>query len=240
MKQLLVLLLSLALLQPAHSQEASGPYPRTINVNGSAELEVVPDEIYVQVKLKEYDKKGSGRIGIDRIKSEFLAKLRQAGLPDSAISIAAYEGSDGEIWWKKKKKDPQMVASISYQLKLNSSAKVDQVVDLLDDDATEDFRIVRTSHSRIQEFRKQLKIAAVKAAKEKAQYLAAAIGEQVGEAVRVNEPNEIMYPVNPYYNTLMNTAENARLDAGQGAEQQQVDFKKIKLKFEVNALFALK
>lgn len=240
MKQLLFLVLTLALLQQAHSQNVVNPFPRTINVNGSAEMEVVPDEIYVHVHLKEYEKKGSGKISIDKIKSDFLAQLRQIGIPDSAISIASYEGSDGTIWWKRKKKDPQMFASITYQLKLNSSARVDQVVNLLDDDATQNFQIVRTSHSKILEYRKQLKIAAVKAAKEKAQYLAAAIDEQVGPAISVQEPADvsIVYARPNVYGNMM--LENAKLDMETVADAQGPDFKKIKLKFEVNAVFALK
>lgn len=241
MKQLLFLVLAFGLIHKAHSQNAVNPFPRTINVTGSAEMEVVPDEIYVHVHLKEYEKKGSGKISIDKIKTDFLAQVRQIGIPDSAVSIASYEGNDGNIWWKKKKKDPQMFASITYQLKLNSSAKVDQLVNALDDDATENFQIVRTSHSKILEYRRQLKIAAVKAAKEKAQYLAGAIDEKVGEAIIVNEPAEMnIYQPNPYGNMMMNKLENASLDAGSAAPAQAPDFKKIKLKFEVNAVFALK
>jgi len=42
---------------------------------------------------------------------------------------------------------------------------MDALVDKLDDDATQSFLIVSTSHSKITEFRKQLKIQAIKAAK---------------------------------------------------------------------------
>ena len=43
------------------SQNDKNPYPKTITVTGSAEMEIIPDEIYVQVHLKEYDKKGDGK-----------------------------------------------------------------------------------------------------------------------------------------------------------------------------------
>jgi len=45
------LLLSISLVaqnQPS-SQPGCFPFPKTISVNGSAEMEVIPDEIYVQV-----------------------------------------------------------------------------------------------------------------------------------------------------------------------------------------------
>jgi uncharacterized protein YggE len=47
------------------------PYPKTITVNGVAEMELVPDEIYVYVDLKEYDKKGAGKVALEKIKADF-------------------------------------------------------------------------------------------------------------------------------------------------------------------------
>jgi uncharacterized protein YggE len=111
------------------------------------------------------------------------------GIPENDISIQGYQGWDGNYWWYKKhnKKNPDMMASIIYQVKLSSTRKMDELVAKLDDEATENFSIARVSHSKIQDYKKQLKIEAVKAAKEKASYLADAIGEKAGEAVTINE-----------------------------------------------------
>ena len=46
---------------------------RTITVTGISEMEIVPDEIYVQVELKEYTKKNGDKIDITFIKNNFLA-----------------------------------------------------------------------------------------------------------------------------------------------------------------------
>ena len=219
------------------AQNEKNPYPRTITVSGSAETELVPDEIYVQVDLKEYEKKGVGKISIDAIKNTFLANARSLGIPDSAISIAAYDGQNGNPWWKKKKKQDELLASISYLVKLKKSTQVDELVQKLDDNATQNFYIQRTSHSRLAEWRRQLKIQAVKAAKDKAGYLAAAIDEKIGEAVAINEPSEFYIP---YYNLRpSNTAMRDRAEAAP-VEEAQVDFTKIKLKYEVTVVFALK
>ncbi len=233
MKKLFILILSTISLG-AFSQQIANPFPKTINVNGSAEMEVIPDEIYVQVDLKEYQKKGDGKVSIDKIKADFLTNARKIGIPDSAISIASYEGYNGYPWWKKKKKDPEMFASIAYQVKLNSSYKLDQLVNLLDDDATNNFQIVRTSHSKIVEFREQLKIAAIKAAKQKAGYLAAAIDENLGPAITINEPGDATV----YYYSRMKS--NVEMSQAATDPAMAMDFKKIKLKFDVNVVFALK
>ena len=243
MKQLLFLLVATGLVYAAGAQTltpAPNPYPRTITVSGSAEMEVIPDEIYVQIDLREYQKKGDPKVSIDQIKNDFLRDLKSIGIPDSAVSIASYEGYSGHIWWVRRKKDPELYATISYQIKFNNSYKLDELVPLLDDDATQNFQIVRTSHSKIQEFKKQLKIQAVKAAKEKAIYLTDAINEKVGEAITISEPADI----STYYfsrGTLEKDKYSSNVQVrGETQEQPGIDFKRIKLKFDVTVLFALK
>jgi uncharacterized protein YggE len=221
----------------SRAQTIANPYPKTITVTGSAEMEIVPDEIYVIVDLKEYEKKGQGKVSIDKIRQDFLAAVRSLGLPDSSVSIAAYDGYNGNPWLRKKNKKDELYASISYQVKLKNAAQVDQLVDQLDDNATNNFYIARTSHSKLEEFKKNLKIQAVKAAKEKAIYLAEAINERVGEAVTINEPNEYFQP---YYNTVANVRMLKQANAESVNDQQQADFKKIKLKYDVTVVFALK
>ena len=96
MKKIIMLpLLMIIVLSSFAQNTVANPYPRTITVNGSAELEIVPDEIYVQVVLKEYEKKGSGKISIDKIRQDFLTAVRSLGLPDSAVSVSAYDGYNG-------------------------------------------------------------------------------------------------------------------------------------------------
>ena len=224
----------------SNGQEVAGIRQKTINVAGSAEMEVVPDEIYVQIELREYDKKGGGKIDIDRIKDDFLKAAIGTGLSETDISVQGFQGSDGSYWWykKNKKKNPDLKASITYQVKVATTKKMNELVQKLDDEATQNFFISRVSHSKIQEFKKQLKIQAVKAAKDKANYLAEAINEKAGEALTINEPNEITaYPHPVYANSRMKM--ESLQDASGGEQAPDIDFKKIKLQFEVNVVFAL-
>ena len=237
MNRFFILTMMVLFFTASHAQQAVvNPYPKTITVNGSAELEVVPDEIYVMVDLKEYEKKGSGKVSIDRIRQDFLVAVRSLGLPDSAVSVAAYDGYNNP-WLRKKNKKTELYASITYQVKLRNTAQIDQLVDKLDDNATNNFYIARTSHSKLAEIRKNLKIQAVKAAKEKAGYLAESINEQIGVAVTINEPNEYFQP---YYNTMANVRMQKMEAMDQAAVEPQADFIKMKLKYDVTVVFALK
>jgi hypothetical protein len=68
-----------------------------------------------------------------------------------------------------------------------------------------------------------------------------AIGEGLGDAITINEPNE-----ESNYNLVLNNTSNISLKemkvTGYGVvnESPAIDFKKIKLKYDVAVVFALK
>ncbi len=241
MKQIFCIAILVFLINLVSGQQVTdkvSPFPKTITVTGSSEMEITPDEIYVVVDLQEYQKKGQDKTSIEKIKSAFLQKCKALGIPDSAITIASYYGYNN--YWQKKKEQIQLYSSISYQVKFSNSIDIDKLVNTLDDEATQNFRIIKTTHSNIKEFRKQLKILAIKAAKEKGIYLTEAIDEKLGEAVTISEQDET-----GYYNFFANQYQFANSysntqAAGPGNSDAATDFSKIKLRLEVNVVFALK
>ena len=141
MKQILFITILIILVSHSYGQhvtDKTDPFPKTITVTGSSEMEIIPDEIYVVVDLREYEKKGQGKTDIETIKSFFLQNCKDIGLPDSAITIASYEGYNNP--WLRKKKKADLYSSISYQIKFNKSSDIDKLVDKLDDDPTQNFR----------------------------------------------------------------------------------------------------
>ena len=225
---------------------ANNPFPKTISVSGSAEMEIIPDEIYVNIDLREYQKKGDDKKDLETIKTNFLESCRAVGIADSVISIVSYSGFNNYYFMKKKKRSPDLFATITYQVKFKSSDLMDRLVEKLDDDATQNFLIVATSHSRMTEYRKQLKIKAVQAAKDKGIYLTEAIGEKLGEAIKINEPGEPdLVDGNGVANDNIRLRGRSSINNYCKAEPfspkvQEVDFKKIRLRFEVEVEYALK
>jgi uncharacterized protein len=240
MKKTIFILLSFLTVFTVNAQEFFNRQ-RVINVQASAETEVTPDEIYVQVLLQEYDKKGtSKKVDINTIKNEFLSRMKKLGFTEKEISVQSYSGSDGNYWYwyKKNKKNPDLKASINYLIKLGSVKQIEQVVQNLDDEATQNFFIQKVTHSKIEDYKQQLKAQALKQAREKANFLAETLGAQVGDVLQINEPQEIMYGPYVYKDAMraqraeaMNAAEEPALD---------VDFKKIKIRFEAPVSFLLK
>lgn len=237
MKKMMIVFAACIIAAQAMAQEVK-PVQRTISVNGSSQMEITPDEIYVQVDLREYNKKNGDKIDINSIKNNFLAACKSIGLTDKDVTVQSYQGYDNNYWVtkKSKKQNPDLKSSISYWIKVSSTEKLDELVDKMDDEATQNFFIAKTAYSKMDELKKDMKIAAVKAAREKAIYLSEAIGEHIGEAITINDPVEINDTPRPYYANVM--MKEASGDAA--APAMNVDFKKIKIQFEVSVVFALK
>jgi uncharacterized protein len=246
MKTLLLSAILLVTLQAlAQQQPTCNPFPKTITVTGSAEMNIIPDELYVNIHLREYQKKGEDKKEIEAIKTSFLEQCTAVGIADSLISIVSYTGYSDYYWTKKrKKKSPEMFADIVYQVKFKTTAKMDELVEKLDDEATQNFYVARVSHSKIIEFRKQLKVKAIQSAKDKGIYLTEAINEKLGAAVKIVEPKEsgVDEMLTGRANGIVgsNSYSQAKMENyGYDNKSTGIDFKKIKLRFEVEVLFAV-
>jgi len=237
MKKIILALSASLCLMMAHAQVVDNTIKqRTINVTGSAELQITPDEIYVDIELREYNKKNGDKIDIESIRNQFLTAVKSMNIADTDVVVQGYSGWDGNYWWynKNKKKNPDMKAGITYEVKVKTVDEMDKLVDKLDDEATQNFYISRTSHSNMDSIKRDLKIQAIKAAKYKASYLAEALGDNVGNALIINDPNESGDSPRPMYANMMMKAEAS--DAGSA---MNVDFKKMKIEMTVNVTFEL-
>lgn len=208
---------------------------KTITVTGTAEREIVPDQIYFNVVLKEYMKDKS-KIGMEKIEKDFMKAIQDAGIPITDVTI---EQVYGQRWRQKRKSDAEFLSSKSFLVKVSNPNIMDDVMDKVNPEAIENVEISHYDHSKMTEFKKELKIEAVKAAKEKAGYLLGAINEQLGEAIEVSE-YDISY--GPVYNNFANVRAQVSYDAVYegGESYPQAGFKKIKISYSVTVKFRIK
>jgi uncharacterized protein YggE len=236
MKKILLALSASFCLLITKAQTMNGTVKqRTINVTGHAETEITPDEIFVQVELREYNKKNSEKVDIQTIINQFLAAAKSMNIADTDVVVQGYSGWDGNNWWyaKNKKKNPDLKAGVTYEVKVKSVDEMDQLVDKLDDQATQNFYISRTSHSNIDNIKKGLKLQALKNAKQEAEYLSSAYGDQVGDALTISDFNESSDYPRPMYKAA------TAMMADAAAPAMNVEFKKIKIAMNINVTFEL-
>lgn len=209
---------------------------KKISVTGMAELEVEPDEISVVIELREYYK-DKQKIDIEPIKKQFMDACVKAGIADDNIRLQNVGGYNvNNFWDRKKRKDPDFFASVSYIVKIGNTKIMDQLIARLDENATVNLYVSKLSNSKENEYRKTIKQDALKNAREKAIYMCDAIGEKVGGAIYIEEVNnEVYYP--PMGKAMMMATTNAAAD---NMETTSTEFQKIKIRYEVRAEFEIK
>jgi uncharacterized protein YggE len=239
MKNTLLLAVVILLISCDKNGSKTDTTPK-IEVTGSAEMEIVPDEIYVSFTLIEYLDANKTKVKLDGIKSDFLSQCKAAGVDDSEITISGYSGTErwDYYWSKKHKTDPDFKRSINYVIRVSSPEKLDKIVNGLNEQAIEDFEILKRSHSRIEELRKEVKTNALIASKNKADYLAESIGQELGNALLIEEIED-NYRSSYSNSSYSNTVSQAATSYG-GSNSSSPDFEKIKLRYEMRVAFELK
>jgi uncharacterized protein YggE len=220
--------------------QANNPNIKKITVIGSAEMEVIPDEIYFTISLREYFKeKDKNKVDIAALEKQLQGAVNAAGIAKENFQI---ENISGNRWhWNQRKKPADFLESRRYVLKLNNLARVDDVLLKVDAKGIEYVNISRYEHSKIEQYRKELKLKALQAAKEKAAYLVQGLGEQLGGVLEITEMGgtDGYYPPYPVYNRASNEMK-AESIGGDMAAEPEIDFRKIKLRYEMQAVFAIK
>lgn len=183
----------LATFLPAPAQQTPSVPQRYIEVTGSSEISIDPDEILFIVRIQEYwkeefEKKAKEndyktKIPIAYIERELLSKLHKIGIKSEDITVQ--EVGD---YWRQRGKD--FLIGKQFEIRLTDLKTIDAITRSINTNGVTYMGIGELKNKQIAQYRKQAKIEALRAAKEKAAYLLEGIGEQLGEVISVTEPQE--------------------------------------------------
>ena len=96
---------------------------RKIEVTGNAEMEIVPDIIYVTISLQEYFNGNKKAADINELEKQLQNAVIKAGIPKENLMVNNVS-SYNNVW--EKKKNPNFVASKQYRLKLTDISKFNE------------------------------------------------------------------------------------------------------------------
>lgn len=225
MKRIFIILLALATTLPVMAQSVEENY---VQVNGSAEVEVVPNEFYLTIVLDESDTKGRQEIELQR--RQMISALKSLGI-DTEKRLTMENLSSSYF------RRGTSLAVAKYQLQLSTSEQVVAVYDKLGDMGISDITISRVSHTDIDKYKSQCRKEAMVNAKQVATELAEAVGQSVGSCIYIYDSNRNI-PLSYNNDGVMVSYAKSRNAAAPEAEQP-VEFKKIKLSYYITAKFQL-
>ncbi|WAC11146.1 SIMPL domain-containing protein [Dyadobacter pollutisoli] len=238
---LLSSLLVASILSPAFSQvrfEQQIQVP-TIEVAGFAEMEIVPDEIYFNISLREYfedEKNQKDKVIISTLEKQLIKAIADAGLPKESLSVSGVGGYQN--YTDKKKKPATFLESKQYELKVSSAEKLDGILSKVESRGIQYANVSRVDHSKREELKKQVKIDALKAAKEKATYLVASLDEKLGKVLEIKELDENLQFPQPVF--AKNVRAFAQAESADMAADSDVQYQKIKISYRMQAAFEIK
>lgn len=209
---------------------------RVIEVSGSAEKLVTPNEFTFKITLLERIE-NKQKITIELQETNLRDELAKLGV-DVAKDLSIYDISSSYFRQKKVK---DVLGTKDYRLKIRDLNKIAQLQELADRINIGKLDLIGTENTEITRFRRETKIDAIQAAKAKAEYLLAAIGQKIGSAVYIKEVEE----ESANYNFLANsngTSNWIRSNRVSGVVEVQDDglsFTPIKLRYVIIAKFEI-
>ena len=209
------------------AQELGATIP-TVSVNGSSQLKVLPDEIYISIKLDESDTKG--KVTLEEQRRSMFAALKKAGVDtEKQLSVVDMNSS----FYRRR----GALAVTQYELKVATAEQVGKVFEALEKAGIPNVNVTRTAYSKMEELRSEARKAAIVNAQQRARELAEAVGQSIGACYEINDYTTTTQPV--VYRSKMMLANSASLDAAAEEAEPNVEFEQIVVSYNVSAKFLL-
>jgi len=207
-----------------------------IEVTGKAELDILPDMIYLKIILSDKDNKN--KQSLDEIERSMIGKLTEIGVDlNKDLSVKDFVSNFKSYWLSKA----DVILTKEYQLIVHDTKVLQKVFFEFQKLGISNVAIDRLDNTKIEQFRREVKINAIKAAKDKAVSLTASLNQTIGRAIYIQELE------NPYFaNALQGRAAgvNVRMKSASGYSEDSsapdVEFEKINLQYSILVRFELK
>lgn len=211
-----------------------------IEVTGRAEKEILPDLIYLTIRINERDSKTKAPIA--QTEKAMMAKLSEIGIDPTTDLVVRSLGSYQNYLLFKTAIDLQK----EYVLTTHSAKHASQVMVELEKQGISNIRVTKVDHTKLEEYKSQVRINATKSAKERAEGIAKALNQEIGRAIHVTEQEPITdfsknyNATDRYYSLKATGAVHRSMDFSQEAESANVNFETIKIEYNIFVKFELK
>ncbi len=221
------LLFSLSLYAQAEKNFIDQNY---IEVTGHSEMEIAPDEIYMKILVNEKDMKGKT---LAETEKSMINKLQEIGIDVTKDLAVKDVSSNFKNYWILK---TDIVLLKEFQLRVHDAKTAGRVIVELQKLGISNVSIDHIDNSKIEEFRRQVKVKAIQSAQATAQALSEAIHQTIGRAIYIQELN-----YNPFNYMQAKTLNiTVRETADNTSVEPDIEFQKIKLDYSILVRFELK
>ncbi len=137
---------------------------------------------------------------ITTLENQLFNAVQKAGIPKENLMINNLSSYNMVT---EKKKNPDFLVSKQYRLKVTDLNKWNAIMAAIDPKGIAYTNIESYDYSKLEGLKKELKIKALKAAKEKATYMVEALGNKLGSVLDIQEINNESFPQQNYRSNVM-------------------------------------
>ncbi|UKN00259.1 SIMPL domain-containing protein [Paracrocinitomix mangrovi] len=226
------MLLSVFVFMSCEITAQEPPIQRTIEITGSAEMDVQPDQIELSITTRSDAN--------DDKQKELMKILEKNGIDANKVN---FESSNTYNWWwyYSSYRDQSIQR---YTVSVDSTVNSIELMEDLKKPWIQQVYVSNKSNSKIQDYREEVKIEAIRAARKKAIYLLAALDEEIGSVLTITEVNNDQNNNRPYYyywnQNTNNTLSNSVVSSGQSGSSTVDGVSMQKLRYEVKVVFTIK
>jgi uncharacterized protein YggE len=230
MKKMIFLATAFVLVALSVSAQQAEIFPSYIEVNGVAEKEIAPNEIYLSITINERDSKG--KISIDEQQRDMVAVLKKLGVkPAEQLKMLDLTSS----YFKRG----NALAKAQYELKLTSAVEVARVWRALDELGISQVTVQKVSHTDIETFKKEVRADAMRAARDNARALAEAIDQKAGKCFWIADYSSPVKTTFAVANMKARGVMEESVSFDAMVEEEGLEFQTINLQHRVQAKFVL-
>jgi uncharacterized protein YggE len=196
-----------------------------IEVTGVAEMEVEPDEIIFNIGIK-----GDNKNQLADNEKLLFETLKSNGVKNEDIK---FKSMYQNIYSKTK------IFTKNFQFKISKKTDMSGLFEGLNQKWVSNINIAEIKNTKIADFRKTVKINALKAAKDKADYLLESIGKKVGTPLEITEiedyTSDMIMPV-----AYRSKVANVQMEAADANVDYSFDnIENIKLKYSIKTKYEI-
>lgn len=218
-----VLLMSLLLLSAMVSAQGSNDSPY-IEVNGRSERSIAPDEIFLKVMLSA-EKTSTYKT----LETRAIKALMKIGIAHEDITLADAQGNEVSSWFKSSFETQRLLL-----IKVITAKEVGRVMEELHDLGVKEISIAKIDYSKKEELMNELRVEAMKNAKQKSTLMLAAVDARLGMPLSVRENSwgsRVMYD-----NVMLSGMSRSKSSE---SAVSSISFKKLDYKSEVTVRFEI-
>jgi len=196
-----------ATAQPAPAAAAAErPFP-TITVEGTTELTIAPDEAWVHLGVTSFftvlEKSVADN---DRRITAVLSALEAQGIAAADIATQQMSLAETDRYESDQRRTHGWQVQRQLVARVRDLDKLEGLLQRVIGAGATNIDEVRFSHSQLTSKKADARVAAMKAARDKAEAMAGALGQKIGRAISIDEVSAFAGPIgqSTYGNTMMN------------------------------------